>query len=186
MIPFSRQFVDKSDVKSVIKSLKSNFLTQGPLVTSFEKEVLKITKAKFAVSTNSGSSALHIACLSLGLKKGDLVWTVPNTFAASANCAINCGAKVDFIDIDKETWNIDVVQLEKKLKKAKIKKKLPQIVIPVHFAGLPSDQKKIWQLSKKYKFKIIEDASHSIGANFFTRFLPYRLFYMSWNNVKII
>lgn len=181
MIPFSRQFVDKSDVKSVIKSLKSNFLTQGPLVTSFEKEVLKITKAKFAVSTNSGSSALHIACLSLGLKKGDLVWTVPNTFAASANCAINCGAKVDFIDIDKETWNIDVVQLEKKLKKAKIKKKLPQIVIPVHFAGLPSDQKKIWQLSKKYKFKIIEDASHSIGANFFKEPIGS----CKWSNVTI-
>ena len=166
MIPFSRQFIDKSDVKSVAHSLKSNFLTQGPKVQIFEKNILKIVKAKYAVATNSGSSALHIACLSIGLKKGDIVWTVPNTFAASANCAINCGAKVDFVDIDEKSWNIDIIELEKKLRIAKNKKKLPKIVIPVHLAGLPSEQKKIWMLSKKFKFKIIEDASHSLGANY--------------------
>lgn len=169
MIPFSRQFVDNSDIKSVIKSLKSNFLTQGPLVNKFEKKVLELVKAKFAISTNSGSSALHIACLSIGLKKDDIVWTVPNTFAASANCAINCGAKIDFVDINNETWNISIDQLEKKLKSAKVKKKLPKILIPVHFAGLPTDQKRIWQLSKKYNFRIIEDASHSIGAKYFNQ-----------------
>ena len=109
-------------------------------------------------------SGLHLACLALGVKKNDLVWTVPNTYAASANCAINCGAKVDFVDICPDTFNISVKKLEKKLIKAKMKKKLPKVLIPVHLGGQPYEQKKIWRLSKRYKFKIIEDASHALGA----------------------
>ena len=165
MFPYSRQNIDKTDILSAVRVLKSDFLTQGPLVSKFEKKISNYVKAKYAVATNSGSSALHIACLALNIKKGDLVWTVPNTFAATANCALHCGAKVDFVDIDKNTWNMSIRSLEKKLQKEK--NKLPKIVIPVHFAGQPTDQKKIWELSKKFKFKIIEDASHSLGAKHF-------------------
>ena len=165
MFPYSRQNIDKTDILSAVRVLKSDFLTQGPLVSKFEKKISNYVKAKYAVATNSGSSALHIACLALNIKKGDLVWTVPNTFAATANCALHCGAKVDFVDIDKNTWNMSIRSLEKKLQKEK--NKLPKIVIPVHFAGQPTEQKKIWELSKKFKFKIIEDASHSLGAKHF-------------------
>ena len=114
MIPFSKQSINKKDIASVIKVLKSDFLTQGPKVLEFEKKISKYVNSKYAVSSNSGSSSLHLACLALGVSKNDIVWTVPNTFAASANCAINCGAKVDFVDIDTETWNIDIKNLEKK------------------------------------------------------------------------
>ena len=164
MIPFSKQTINNKDIKSVIKVMKSDFLTQGKKVIEFEKKISKYTKSKFAISSNSGSSSLHLACLSLNLKKNDIVWTVPNTFAASANSALLCGARVDFVDINPNTWNIDLKQLELKLKNSKKKKKLPKILIPVHFAGQPTDQKEIWNLSKKYNFKIIEDASHSFGA----------------------
>ena len=165
MIPYSRQNINKKDVLEVTKVLKSDFLTQGKKVLEFERIVTNISKAKFGVAANSASSALHLGCLALGIKKNDLVWTVPNTFVASANCAINCGASIDFVDIDKNTWNISIDKLREKLIKAKKKKKLPKLVIPVHFAGQISEQKKIWELSKKYKFKILEDASHSIGAS---------------------
>ena len=164
MLPFSRQSIDKKDISSVIKVLKSNFITQGPKVIEFENKISKFVKSKFAIASNSGTSSLHLACLAIGIKKGDIVWTVPNTFAASANCAINCGASIDFVDINKDTWNMDINELEKKLYISKKKKKLPKIIIPVHFAGQPTDQKEIWLLSKKYNFKIIEDASHSLGA----------------------
>ncbi len=165
MIPYSRQSINKKDILEVNKVLRSDFLTQGRKVGEFEKLVSKISKAKFGVAANSASSALHLGCLALGLKKNDIVWTVPNTFVASANCAINCGASIDFVDIDKDTWNISLEELKKKLVKAKKKKKLPKLIIPVHFAGQTSEQKKIWELSKKYNFKILEDASHSIGAS---------------------
>ena len=115
MIPFSKQSINKDDINSVIKVLKSNYLTQGPKTLEFEKKISKFVNSKYAVSSNSGSSSLHLACLALGVSKNDIVWTVPNTFVASANCAINCGAKIDFVDIDPETWNIDVIKLEKKL-----------------------------------------------------------------------
>ena len=164
MTPYSKQNITNNEIKAVTKVLKSKFLTKGPLINFFEQKVAKKVNAKFAVSSNSGSSSLHLACLALNIKKGDLVWTVPNTYAASTNCAINCGAKIDFVDINSETFNISVLELEKKLIQAKKKKKLPSVVIPVHFAGQPTDQKKIWKLSKKYRFKIIEDASHSLGA----------------------
>ena len=164
MLPYSRQSINKQDIASVIKVLKSDFLTQGPKVIEFEKKISQYVKSKYAVSSNSGSSSLHLACLALSVKKNDIVWTVPNTFAASANCAINCGAKVDFVDIDRKTWNIDIGSLEKKLAISQKKNKLPKILIPVHFGGQPTEQEKIWKLSKKFKFKIIEDASHSIGS----------------------
>ena len=165
MIPYSRQSIQKKDINSVIQVLKSNFLTQGPKVEQFEKSIRKITKAKYSVAVNSATSALHLACISLGLKKNEYLWTVPNTFVASANCALHCGAKVDFVDIDSNTLNISLEKLEIKLKNT-IKKKLPKILVTVHFAGLPTMQDEIFKLSKKYKFKIIEDASHSIGAKY--------------------
>lgn len=164
MIPYSKQNINKKDTSAVLKVLKSNFLTQGPTVQKFEKKICEITRAKYATACNNGTSALHLACLAFNVKKDDIVWTVPNTFVATANCVLNCGGKIDFVDIDKENFNISVAELEKKLIRAKKKKKLPKILIPVHLGGVPTEQKKIWLLSKKYKFKIIEDASHSIGA----------------------
>ena len=181
MIPYSRQSINKRDIISVVKVLKSNYLTQGPLVEKFEKKISQLFKSKFVVASNSGSSALHLACLAIDLRPKDLVWTVPNTFAASANCAINCGAQIDFVDIDPDTWNISVKKLEEKLKKAKKIKKLPKILIPVHFAGQATEQEMIWKLSKKYKFKIIEDASHSIGA----KHLNERVGSCKWSDITI-
>ncbi len=164
MFPYSRQSISREDIKAVSKVLRSNFLTQGPLVTKFENNINKFCGSKYSVAVNSGSSALHIACLALGIKKRDLVWTVPNTFVASANCAINCGAKIDFVDINKDTFNISINSLKKKLELAQKKRKLPKVIIPVHLGGQPSQQKEIWKLSKKFKFKVLEDASHSIGS----------------------
>ena len=146
MIPYSRQKIFNSDIKEVVKVLKSDFLTKGKKVIEFEKNLGKKVRAKYSISCNSGSSALLLACKSLNLKKDDLVWTVPNTYAASANCAIECGAKIDFIDIDPKSWNISINQLENKLKQSKIKKKLPKVLILVHLAGMPA------QLDKIHKF----------------------------------
>ncbi len=162
--PYGKHKIFNSDIKSVIKVLQSNSLTQGPLPLKFESEIAKYCKSKYSVSANSATSCLHISCLALGLKKGDFLWTVPNTFVASANCGIYCGANVDFVDIDKYSLNIDIEKLENKLIIAKKNKKLPKIVVSVHFAGQPTIQEKIYALSKKYKFKIIEDASHSLGS----------------------
>lgn len=162
-IPYSRQKVDKEDIDSVTRVLRSDFLTQGPKSVEFEKKLSVYTGAKYVSAVNSATSGLYLACRALGLKKNDYAWTTPNTFVSSANCIINCGAKVDFVDIDKDSFNIDIDLLEQKLKKTP-KKKIPKIVIPIHLAGCPYDQKKLFYLSKKYKFKIIEDASHAIGA----------------------
>ena len=148
MIPYSKQNINKKDILEVTKVLKSDFLTQGKKVGEFERIVTKISNAKFGVAANSASSALHLGCLALGIKKNDIVWTVPNTFAASANCAINCGATIDFVDIDKDTWNISIDKLSEKLIKAKKKKKLPKLVIPVHFAGQISEQKNLGTFKK--------------------------------------
>jgi len=166
MIPYSRQKIFKEDIKEVVKVLNSDFLTKGKKTLEFEKNLSKKVNVKFALACNSGSSALLLACRALNLKKNDLVWTVPNTYAASANCAIECGAKVDFVDINPRTWNISIHQLEEKLKKSKRKNKLPKILVMVHLAGMPYELEKIHKLSKKYKFKIIEDASHAIGARY--------------------
>ena len=166
MIPYSTQKIDRKDIEEVIKTLKSPFLTQGPKVVKFEKKLAKKVNVKYVAVTNSATSGLHISCMALGFKKNDILWTTPNTFVASSNCALHLGGKVDFVDIDYYSGNIDVNLLEEKLYYAKKKKKLPKILVPVHFSGLPTEQDRIHKLSKKYKFKIIEDASHSLGAKY--------------------
>jgi UDP-4-amino-4,6-dideoxy-N-acetyl-beta-L-altrosamine transaminase len=169
MIPYGKQDIDQADIDSVISVLQSDFLTQGPQVPLFEKTVSDYCGAEHGVATNSATSALHIACLALELKKGDWLWTSPNTFVASANCGLYCGAKVDFVDIDPLTYNLSSEELEKKLIQARQDNKLPKIVIPVHFAGQSCDMKKIHSLSQEYGFKIIEDASHAIGGKYLDR-----------------
>jgi len=166
MIPYGKQDITQADIDSVVGVLKSKFLTQGPQVPLFEKIVAEYCHSKYGVAVNSATSALHIACLALGLGKDDYLWTSPNTFVASANCGLYCGAKVDFVDINPLTYNLSSEELEKKLIQAKKDNKLPKIVIPVHFAGQSCDMKKIHFLSKKYGFKVIEDASHAIGGRY--------------------
>ncbi len=166
IIPYGRQNISDEDIKCVINTLKSDFLTQGPVVIDFEKAVSRYTKSKFGVAVNSATSALHISCLALGLSENDIVWTSPVSFVASSNCALYCGAKVDFVDIDTKTYNMSVKSLSQKLRKAKKEKKLPKIVIPVHLSGQSCDMKEIYKLSKIYNFNIIEDASHAIGAKY--------------------
>ena len=171
MIPYSKQYIDKKDIENVKKVLKSNFLTQGPNVKKFENIVKKKCNAKFATAVNSATSALHLSCIALNLKKGDYLWTSPNSFVASANCGLYCGAKIDFVDISLDTYNIDVDILEEKLIYAKKKKVLPKIIVAVHMGGLSCEMKKINSLSKKYGFKIIEDASHCVGSKFRNKFV---------------
>jgi UDP-4-amino-4,6-dideoxy-N-acetyl-beta-L-altrosamine transaminase len=166
ILPYGRQSINQIDIDNVISVLKSDFLTQGPVVLTFEKELAKFAKSKYAVAVNSATSALHVACLSLGLKKGDILWTSPISFVASSNCALYCGADVDFVDIDPRTYNMCIVELEKKLIQAKASNKLPKIVVPVHLAGQSCDMEEIYSLSKKFGFKIIEDASHAIGGKY--------------------
>ncbi len=170
MIPYSKQKITNKDIHSVNKVLKSNFITQGKTIEIFEKKICNFVKAKFGVASNSATSSLHIACLALDLKSNDILWTVANSFVASANCARYCGATVDFVDINPNTFNIDVDHLERKLKKTK-KNKLPKILVVVHFAGEPAEMKKIYKLKLKYKFKIIEDASHALGAKIKNNFI---------------
>jgi UDP-4-amino-4,6-dideoxy-N-acetyl-beta-L-altrosamine transaminase len=165
MIPYGRQDVTQADIDAVVEVLRSDFLTQGPAISRFEQEVAKKVNAKHAVASNSGTSALHIACLALGLGPGDLLWTVPNTFVASANCGRYCGADVDFVDIDPCTWNLGVPKLQEKLVRAKKATRLPKVVVPVHFSGQPTDQEAIWDLAREYNFRVLEDASHAIGAS---------------------
>lgn len=166
MIPYGKQDISQSDIDSVVSVLKSDFLTQGPQVPLFEKTVADYCEAEYGVAVNSATSALHIACLSLDLGKGDWLWTSPNSFVASANCGLYCGAKVDFVDINPKTYNLSVEELEKKLIQAKLDNKLPKIVIPVHFAGQSCDMRRIYSLGQEYGFKIIEDASHAIGGKY--------------------
>ena len=190
MIPYGRHYVDKNDFKSIKKVLNSNFLTQGPITKKFEEKISKFCKVKYSAAVSSASVALYISCRALNLKKDDIFWTVPNTYAATANSGFLCGSKVDFVDIDKNTNNICIKSLEKKLLWSKKKNKLPKVLITVHFAGLPCDQKNIWKLSKKYNFKIIEDASHSLGSknlNNFTGNCKWSdLTVFSFHPVKII
>jgi UDP-4-amino-4,6-dideoxy-N-acetyl-beta-L-altrosamine transaminase len=166
MIPYAKQNITEDDIEAAVDVLKSDWLTQGPSVQKFEQRVSDYVGAKYSTAVNSATSALHISCLALGVQKGDWVWTSPNTFVASANCAIYCGANIDFIDINLKTFNIDIQSLVKKLEYAKKNKILPKVIIPVHFSGQPCDMSKIHELSKIYKFKIIEDASHAIGAKY--------------------
>jgi UDP-4-amino-4,6-dideoxy-N-acetyl-beta-L-altrosamine transaminase len=166
MIPYGRQDISQGDIDAVVNVLKSDYLTQGPVVPLFEKAVADYCNSKYAFAVNSATSALHIACLALGVGKGDLVWTSPITFVASANCALYCGANVDFIDIDAATYNISLKELEAKLIKAEQLGQLPKVIIPVHLAGQSCEMDKIYALSKKYGFRIIEDASHAIGGKY--------------------
>lgn len=165
MIPYGRQDVTDADIESVVRVLQSEFLTQGPAVPRFEEAVAQRVGAKHAVAVNSATSALHIACAALGLGPGDWLWTVPNTFVASANCGLYCGAQVDFVDIDPVTWNMSTERLREKLAAARKAGKLPKVVVPVHFGGHPSDQEHIWALAQEFGFKVLEDASHAIGAS---------------------
>ena len=166
MIPYGRQDITQADINSVIKVLQSDFLTQGPQVPKFEKVASQYCNVKYALATNSATSALHLACLSLGLNNNDWLWTTSITFVASANCGLYCGAKVDFVDINPTTYNLCPEALKKKLVEAKKLGKLPKIVIPVHLCGQSCDMKSIYELSKEYGFKIIEDASHAIGGKY--------------------
>ncbi|MCO4784896.1 MAG: UDP-4-amino-4,6-dideoxy-N-acetyl-beta-L-altrosamine transaminase [Marinomonas atlantica] len=165
-IPYGRQSISVADVEAVCEALTSDFLTQGPIVGQFEQAVAQLSGCQFGVAANSATSALHVACLALGVGSEDIVWTTPNTFIASANCAVYCGAKVDFVDIDPQTYNLCTVQLAEKLMRAKTENRLPKVVIPVHFAGHPCDMRAIYELSKHYGFSVIEDASHAIGAKY--------------------
>ncbi|MDC0965246.1 UDP-4-amino-4,6-dideoxy-N-acetyl-beta-L-altrosamine transaminase [Candidatus Thioglobus sp.] len=165
-IPYGKQDITQDDIDMVVNVLKSDFLTQGPCVSKFEKGVSEYCSVKHAVAVNSATSALHLACLSLGLSNGDWLWTSPITFVASANCGLYCGAKVDFIDIDPDTYNLCPKALKNKLIHAKKVGKLPKIVIPVHLCGQSCDMKAIHALSEEYNFKIIEDASHAIGGKY--------------------
>ncbi len=166
MIPYGRQDISQTDIDEVVAVLRSDFLTQGPVVPAFEKAVTDYCYAHHAVAVNSATSALHIACLALGVGKGDIVWTTPITFVASANCALYCGATVDFVDIDPCTYNLSVERLAEKLALAEKIGKLPKVVIPVHLCGQPCDMADIHVLSHQYGFKIIEDASHAIGGKY--------------------
>jgi UDP-4-amino-4,6-dideoxy-N-acetyl-beta-L-altrosamine transaminase len=166
ILPYGRQDINKEDIESVIEILNSDFLTQGPTVEIFEKKVAEYVNANYAVAVNSATSALHIACLALELGPGDILWTSPNTFVASANCAIYCGAQVDFVDIDLFTYNMSIAKLKEKLETAEKNGKLPKVLIPVHLCGQSCDMIEIKALSVRYGFKIIEDASHAIGGEY--------------------
>ena len=166
MIPYAKQDISDEDIDSVIEVLKSDFLTQGNKVPLFEDIISERVGAKYALAANSATSCLYLSCLSLGLSKEDILWTSPITYVASANCALYCGAEVDFVDIDPLTWNISVEILEEKLKTARKIKKVPKILVLVHLAGNPCDLQKVFDLSKEYGFSIIEDASHALGSKY--------------------
>lgn len=169
MINYSKQSIDSKEIRAVSKVLKSDYLTQGPLVKKFEKKISDYCNSKHAIAVNSATSGLHIACMSLGVKKNDIVWTSAISFVATANAPVYCNADIDFLDISLDDFNIDIHSLEKKLITAKRKNKLPKVIIVVHFAGNPCKMKQIYSLKKKYKFKIIEDASHTLGAKYMNK-----------------
>jgi UDP-4-amino-4,6-dideoxy-N-acetyl-beta-L-altrosamine transaminase len=171
MIPYGRQEITQTDIDAVVGVLQSDFLTQGPMVPRFEQSVAQHVGASHALAVNSATSALHIACLALGLGPGDRLWTTPITFVASANCALYCGAEVDFVDIDPRTYNLSPQALALKLEQAEREGTLPKVVVPVHLCGQPCDMQAIHALSQRYGFKIIEDASHAIGGKYQGEFI---------------
>ncbi|MEY4773754.1 MAG: hypothetical protein RIT40_789, partial [Planctomycetota bacterium] len=166
MIPYGRQDIRQEDIDAVVAVLRSDFLTQGPAVPAFETALAAKVQARHAVAMNSATSALHVACLALGVGPGDRVWTSPNTFVASANCALYCGAQIDFVDIDPRTYNMSVAALRAKLVEAERQGTLPKVVIPVHLCGQPCEMLEIRALGDRYGFKIIEDASHAVGGRY--------------------
>ena len=163
MIYYGKQCIDEQDINAVVEVLKSDFLTQGPAIEKFEQAVAEYCGAKYAVAVTNATSALHIACMAAGLGTGDTLWTSPITFTASANCGRYCGADVDFVDIDNDTYNMSVTALKEKLEKAEVK---PKVVVPVHLAGQSCDMEEIHKLAEQYGFMVIEDASHAIGADY--------------------
>lgn len=171
MIPYGRQDITQEDIDAVIAVLRSDFLTQGPMAPRFEKSVAEHVGCEHALAVNSATSALHIACLALGLGPGDRLWTTPTTFVASANCGLYCGAEVDFVDIDPRTYNLCPDALARKLEQAEYEGKLPKVVVPVHLCGQPCDMQAIHALSRRYGFKVIEDASHAIGGKYKGEFI---------------
>jgi UDP-4-amino-4,6-dideoxy-N-acetyl-beta-L-altrosamine transaminase len=166
MIPYGRQDISEDDIQAVVAALKSDFIAQGPAVAAFETAVAQKVGARHGIAVNSATSALHIACLALGVGPGDRVWTSPITFVASANAALYCCARVDFVDIDPVRWTMSVDALEQKLKAARKNNTLPKVVIPVHFMGEPCDMAAIAALAKEYDFKVVEDAAHAIGGRY--------------------
>lgn len=165
-IPYGRQDITEEDLEAVSAALRSDWLTQGPAVPQFESAVGGYCDVAHAVAVNSATSALHVACLALGLGEGDWLWTSPNTFVASANCGLYCGARVDFVDIDRHTFNMSVTALAHKLEQAQRTGKLPKVVVAVHFAGQSCNMQGIFELSRQYGFRVIEDASHAVGARY--------------------
>jgi len=166
MIFYGKQSIDQDDIDAVVSVLKSDFLTQGSKISEFEQDLSSYCGARHAKVVSNATAALHLAYLAIGLTKDDIVWTVPNTFVATANAALYCGAKVDFIDIDNKTYNLSIDALKLKLIQAKKDNKLPKLVVPVHFAGQSCEMKSIWALSKEYSFNVIEDASHALGGEY--------------------
>ncbi|MFT6429617.1 MAG: UDP-4-amino-4,6-dideoxy-N-acetyl-beta-L-altrosamine transaminase [Halopseudomonas sp.] len=190
MIPYGRQEITEEDIESVVAVLRSDFLTQGPMVPRFEQSVASHVGAGHALAVNSATSALHIACLALDLGPGDLLWTSPITFVASANCGLYCGADVDFVDIDPRTYNLCPVALESKLERAEQAGRLPKVVVAVHLCGQPCDMARIHALSQRYGFRIIEDASHAIGGKYKNEYIGNGCYsditVFSFHPVKII
>lgn len=190
MIPYGRQEISQADIDAVVEVLQSDFLTQGPMVPRFEQEVAGHVGAAHALAVNSATSALHIACMALGLAEGDYLWTSPITFVASANCALYCGAKVDFVDIDPRTYNLCPAALERKLQVAEREGTLPKVLVAVHLCGQPCDMQAISALAKRYGFKVIEDASHAIGGKYQGEFIGNSRYsditVFSFHPVKII
>jgi UDP-4-amino-4,6-dideoxy-N-acetyl-beta-L-altrosamine transaminase len=166
MIPYGKQDISQRDIDGVLEVLKSDFLTQGPKVPEFEKALCEHSIAKYAFAMNSATSALHVACMALGLGEGDWLWTSPLTFVASANAGLYCGSKVDFVDVDPRTYNMCPKRLEQKLVEAKKEGKVPKVLVPVHLSGQPCDMESIHRLCSSYGVKIIEDASHAIGGSY--------------------
>lgn len=166
MIPYGRQSISDDDVQAVVDVLRSDFLTQGPVVPAFEDAVAKHVGAAHAVAVNSATSALHIACMALDLGPDDQLWTVPNTFLASANCALYCGAEVDFVDIDPHTWTMSVPALAERLERAQREGRVPKVVVPVAFGGQSCDMRGVRALADRYGFAVVEDASHAVGATY--------------------
>ena len=166
MIYYGRQDINEADIQAVEAVLRSDFLTQGPAIERFERRVADYCGAKYAVAVCNATAALHIACLAAGMGKGDVLWTTPITFVASANCALYCGSDVDFVDIDAKTYNMNADLLEEKLRTAKAEGKLPKMVIPVHLAGQSCDMRRIRALADEYGFAVVEDASHAVGADY--------------------
>jgi UDP-4-amino-4,6-dideoxy-N-acetyl-beta-L-altrosamine transaminase len=190
MIPYGKQDINQADIDAVLGVLKSDLLTQGPMAPKFEEAVANHVGANHALAVNSATSALHIACLALGLGQGDWLWTTPVTFVASANCGVYCGAQVDFVDIDPKTYNLCPEALKAKLKQAKHENRLPKVVVAVHLSGQPCDMEAIAALAKDYDFKVIEDASHAIGGKYQGEFIGNSRYsditVFSFHPVKII